>query len=267
MKQSFIFIPALLRLLCFIVIAAPISLHAQGALTSSLRSTPSEIEREDSRVTQLIARSEDYFGKGTLNLKDNRLAEARDDFDKAVDVVLESGMDVRGNPHLRDFYHKLVERIYREEVPVQGVQQSVIAQNNPQSGATLVQASVQSGNGPSSAAQVAQNTPPRVGFREQKFEPSPLDELSKLELTKEESQVTTEEVAALAEATQSVKLGIQPHPLIQGWINFYQGRGRGTETRDRKREHRAGCFAAPGSPSASGGGANVKVMENRVSLA
>lgn len=231
MKQKFLFIPAILRLLCFVVIAAPVSLHAQGALTSSLRTTPNEIEREDARVTQLIARSEDYFGKGTLNLKDNRLAEARDDFDKAVDVVLESGMDVRGNPRLREFYHKLVERIYREEVPVQGIQQSVIAQNAPSNSgnATLVQASVQSGGAQSSGStQVAQNTPPRVGFREQKFEPSPLDELSKIELTKEEAEVTTEDVAELAEATQTVKLGIQPHPLIQGYINYYQGRGRGT---------------------------------------
>jgi membrane-bound lytic murein transglycosylase D len=107
------------------------------------------------------------------------------------------------------------------------LQQSVVAQSTPSnsSSATLVQASVQSGSGQSP---VAQNTPPRVGFREQKFEPSPLDELSKLELTKEESQVTTGRGRGTREATQTVKLGIQPHPLIQGYINYYQGRGRGT---------------------------------------
>jgi membrane-bound lytic murein transglycosylase D len=140
-------------------------------------------------------------------------------------------MDVRGNPRLRDFYMQLVERIYREEVPVQSVQPSVVAVNTNTGGASLVKAAVQDGVQSSSAqqeTQVAQNTAPRVGFREQKFEPSPLDELSKLQLTKEEEQVTTEEVAKLEEATQSIKLGIQPHPLIQGFINYYQGRGRAT---------------------------------------
>src|SRR4028118_96290 len=106
MKQSFpiSFFPRLLLLAIFFT---PVATQAQGALTSSLRTTPNEIEREDARVTQLIARSEDAFNKGKLNLQDNRLVEARDDFDKAIDVILESGMDVRGNPRLRDFYMQL----------------------------------------------------------------------------------------------------------------------------------------------------------------
>lgn len=226
MRQSFP-APFFLRSLTFALIFTPVAANAQGSLPSSLRTTPSDIEREDPRVTQIIARAEDHFTKGKLNLQDNRLAEARDDFDKAVDAILEAGMDVRGNPRLRDFYAQLVERIYREEVPVQGVQTTVVAQNT-QGGASIVKASAQSGQNNPAQDQVAQNTAPRVGFREQKFEPSPLDELSKLKLTQEEVAVTQEEVAQLAEATQTVKLGIQPHPLIQGFINYYQGRGRGT---------------------------------------
>ncbi len=232
MKISFPVVSTrIVRLLSFAIILSPIGAYAQGALTSSLRTTPNEIEREDTRVAQLITRAEDHFNKGKLNLQDNRLAEARDDFDKAIDAVLESGLDVRGNPRLRDFYLQLVERIYREEVPVQTQTAAVLAQNNAQAtgGATLVKASTQnSPQGATQEPQVAQNTPPRVGFREQKFEPSPLDELSKLKLTEEEEKVTTEEVAKLEEATQSIRLGIQPHPLIQGFINYYQGRGRGT---------------------------------------
>ncbi len=38
---------------------------------------------------------------------------ARTEFDKAVDAVLESGMDVRSNPKLQTFYLQLVERVYR----------------------------------------------------------------------------------------------------------------------------------------------------------
>lgn len=226
MKRSFpsprMFRSVSLALLCA---AAPVAANAQGSLPSSLRTTPNEIEREDARVAQLVARAEDHFNKGRLNLQDNRLLEARDDFDKAVDAILESGMDVRGNPRLRDFYNQLVERIYREEVPVQGAPATSVLAQNTQGGASVVKAGVQNPD----PQQVAQNQTPRTaGFREQKFEPSPLDELSKLELTKEETQVTQEEVAQLEEATQSVRLGIQPHPLIQGFINYYQGRGRAT---------------------------------------
>lgn len=218
----------IIRSLSLAFILAPAAVQAQGSLAPSIRTTPNEVEREDARVTQLVARAEDFFNKGKLNLADNRLLEARDDFDKAVDVILESGMDVRGNPRLREFYHQLVERIYREEVPVQSVQTTVVAANTQptQGGATMVP--VSTGSVQSQQTQVAQNTAPRAGFREQKFEPSPLDELSKLQLTEEEKEVTTEEVAQLEEATRTVKLGIQPHPLIQGFINYYQGRGRTT---------------------------------------
>jgi membrane-bound lytic murein transglycosylase D len=67
------------------------------------------------------------------------------------------------------------------------------------------------------------------GFlREQKFEPSPLDELSRLELTNEEKQVTTEDVAKLEEAKSAVDFGFNSNTLIQQYLNYYQGRGRAT---------------------------------------
>ncbi len=95
------------------------SIFAQVPSASSLRATPNEVEREDARITQIINRAEDHFNQGILNLKDNKREQARDEFDKAVDSILESGLDVRSNPRLRDYYLQLVERIYREEVPLQ----------------------------------------------------------------------------------------------------------------------------------------------------
>lgn len=215
---------------------------AQAPSASSLRSTPNEIEREDTRVTQIIQRAEDYFTKAKLNLKDSRLAQARDDFDKSVDTVLESGMDVRGNPRLRDYYLQLVERIYREEVPTAaGGAQNVLVKNATPAGsagdamstninlaglgAASLMVSAQTGQ----VAQDTQTVAPQIGFREQKFEPSPLDDLSRLELTKEEQNVTTEEVAELEEVVKStVDFGFRPNPLVQQFINYYQGRGRAT---------------------------------------
>jgi membrane-bound lytic murein transglycosylase D len=64
---------------------------------------------------------------------------------------------------------------------------------------------------------------------EQKFEPSPLDDLRNLKLDEKESNVSEEEVAKLeTEIKNSLDFDFKPHPLVQGFINYYQGRGRGT---------------------------------------
>jgi membrane-bound lytic murein transglycosylase D len=150
------------------LVATAASSYAQIPAASSARSIPTEFEQSEVRVTQIIARAEDHFRKGKLNLEDSKREQAREEFDKAVDSILESGFDVRASQKLQTYYLELVERIYREEVPLQ-----------------------QPVNASTSSMQVAQNTqtqepatqkapPSQIGFRDQKFEPSPLDELSKL---------------------------------------------------------------------------------------
>ena len=180
---------------------------------SSARTIPTEIEKSDARVSQIIGKAEDHFRKGKLNLEDNKREQARDEFDKAIDTILDSGLDVRANQRLQAFYFEIVERIYREEVPVGVtptplVQSTLVAQNTP--------------------ATQAQNEPPQIGFREQRFEPSPLDELSKLVLTPDELNVSDSDVFALEQAKQNVNFSFNINPLIQQYINYYQGRGRPT---------------------------------------
>lgn len=180
-----------------------------SADAQSLRDTKNEIERAEPIIQQIIDSAEKHFKQGELNLADNKLLAAREDFDKAVDTILESGIDVRSNPRLQNYYAQLVERVYREEVPT--------AQN---------------------ATQVSQNgktdpkktTPKRVqiGFVQQQFEPSPLDELSKLELTAEEKQVSESELATLEESKNAVNFHFTSNTMIQQFINYYQGRGRTT---------------------------------------
>jgi membrane-bound lytic murein transglycosylase D len=197
------------------LVAAPISCFGQIPAASSARSIPTEVEQSDVRITQIIGRAEDHFRKGKLNLEDSKREQARDEFDKAVDSILESGFDVRANQKLQTFYLELVERIYREEVPLQGpstpnnVAMTLVAQN-PQD----------------------QKTPPppaQIGFRDQKFEPSPLDELSKLVLTDSEKEVSGEDLVALEQSKQNVNFAFTLNPLIQQYINYYQGpRGRST---------------------------------------
>ena len=204
-----------------VIVSPSASVLAQTSSQSYLRSTPSEVEREDPRVAQIVERAEKHFNQGRLNLVDNKREQARDEFDKAVDTILESGIDIRSNPRLRDFYLQLVERVYREEVPSTQLQTASgrveIASVTQQQGPLPVGA-------PPVKAQV-----PQVGFRDQKFEPSPLDELSKLVLTDDERNVNPEDVEALGEtARASVGFAFKPNALIQQYINYYQGRGRGT---------------------------------------
>ena len=191
-----------------------VSLQAQqGSQQSYLRNTPSEIESADPRVQGIIAKAEDHFKKGELNLQDNKRTAAREEFDKAVDVVLESGMNVRANPKLERYYLELVERVYRYEVG------QAMPGARP---AQIVAVSQQTGGTPAPV-------PAEVGFVEQKFEPSPLDTLRTLELDKKEADVSDEDVAKLeSEIKNTLDFDFKPHPLVQGYINYYQGRGRAT---------------------------------------
>lgn len=195
-------------------VASSATIFAQIPAASSARAIPTEVEQADVRVTQIITRAEDHFRKGKLNLEDSKREQARDEFDKAVDSILESGFDVRASQKLQAYYLELVERIYREEVPLQ----TPVAPGNVTM--TLVAQNTQD-----------QKTPPpvaQIGFRDQRFEPSPLDELSKLVLNADETNVSGEDLAALEQSKQNVNFKFTLNPLIQGYINYYQGRGRST---------------------------------------
>src|SRR6201991_4925419 len=95
-----------------VLVASAASSFAQIPAASSARSIPTEVEQSEGRVGQIIARAEDHFRKGKLNLEDNKREQARDEFDRAVDSILESGLDVRASQKLQTYYLELVERIY-----------------------------------------------------------------------------------------------------------------------------------------------------------
>ncbi|MCA1556300.1 MAG: transglycosylase SLT domain-containing protein [Acidobacteria bacterium] len=204
------------------------TVYAQGLTVSSLRTTANDVERDNPRVLQIMETAEQHYKLGELNLKDKNMDAARTEFDKAVDSVLESGMDVRSNPKLQTFYLQLVERVYRMEVAMPPATAPTGGVQAPQ----FIAASTSAANDIPVVAQ-------QPGFvREQKFEPSPLDELSRLELTPEEKQVTTEDVAQLEEAKNAVDFGFESNTLIQGFIKYYQGRGRATMETGMRRSGR-----------------------------
>ncbi|HJT28764.1 MAG TPA: transglycosylase SLT domain-containing protein [Pyrinomonadaceae bacterium] len=211
-STSFPRLKACVALLMALVASAATAI-AQIPVASSARTIPSEVEQSEGRISQIVTRAEDHFRRGKLNLEDNKREQAREEFDKAIDSILESGFDVRASQKLQTYYLELVERIYREEVPTQqpnaAVNAQLVAQNTQTQDPKPVPA-------------------PQIGFRDQKFEPSPLDDLSKLVLTEDEKQVSNADIAALGEAQKNVNFTFTLNPLIQQYINYYQSRGRST---------------------------------------
>jgi membrane-bound lytic murein transglycosylase D len=200
----------------------PAIIQAQPA-GSAGRDIPTEIQKAEPRVDQVIERANDHFRKGKLNLEDNKREQARDEFDKAVDEILMSGLDVRANQRLQTFYLELVERIYREEVPM------IQVAPQPQQNATAVVA--QGAPNPKVESDIAKVERPKqvqIGFRQQGFDPSPLDPLSKLILNEEEKKVTESDIADLEQAKNALDFKFTLNPLVQQFINYYQGRGRST---------------------------------------
>ena len=212
MSASFPRLKAGVALLMALVASAATSV-AQIPVASSARTIPTEVEQSEGRIQQIITRAEDHFRRGKLNLEDNKREQAREEFDKAIDSILESGFDVRASQKLQTYYLELVERIYREEVPTQlpnaAVNTQLVAQNTQTQDQKPAPA-------------------PQIGFRDQKFEPSPLDDLSKLVLTEDEKQVSNADIVALEQSQKNVNFNFTLNPLIQQYINYYQSRGRST---------------------------------------
>jgi len=208
----------------------PAIIQAQIPGGSSAREIPTEVQKTDARVEQVIDRANDHFRKGKLNLEDSKREQARDEFDKAVDEILMSGLDVRASQRLQSFYLELVERIYREEVPLLAPQQNsapVVAKAPADPKAENVE-----------VAKVQEPKPQQqVGFVQQLFVPSAQDPLA-IALTDEERQVSDTQLAELEQAKNAIDFRFTVNPLVQQFINYYQGRGRSTMENGLRRSGR-----------------------------
>ena len=80
---------------------------------SSARDIPTEVQKSEGRVDQIIERANDHFRKGKLNLEDNKREQARDEFDKAVDEILMSGM-TRNVVEAEDLAQEVFIQLFRK---------------------------------------------------------------------------------------------------------------------------------------------------------
>ena len=229
--------------------------YAFGQVTSSSSSGRNDtktqiVEQSEAQVNQVTDKAGAHFKEGLSALKDNLRPQAGEKFNKSVEVFLYSTLNVQRNPKLSNCYNQLIETIYRIEFPsaqtpqirslsatcgwnienqtadeIVKIIQNPPAETNSEANKALI----------TSVVGGTQTDGGQVGFNEQKFEPSPLDELAKLELTPEEEQIENNPVAqqqlqyaVVAVANKSLGFSFQVHPMIQQFVNYYQGRGRST---------------------------------------
>ena len=139
-------------------------------------------------VTILIGNSDRHFEAGQKELALGHLERAKDEFDQALDTLLQSADGARGNPRLREHFDRLVDRI-----------------------SVLEQTALTTGD----------------GFSETKSEPAAIDALLAIETFESSSPKpsTAEAVAADLQST-SHDIPIPTNDRVLRYVELFQGRLR-----------------------------------------
>lgn len=212
--------------------------HASAQSTNA--SVNAVVRGVEAREAEVLAKAGTSFRQGLVNLRDGQRDDARQYFDDSIEAFLGDG--VKGS-RVTACYRELVDTIFLLEFP------------NPRRRPAIVQlvgtcgwkiepeladigAAAPVAPAETSGGQDAQGGSPSQpgGFAEQRHEVSPLDELARLELTADEADVDSPQaqrqfqLIEAAVSNKSLGFSFQVHPMIQQFINYYQGRGRSTMT-------------------------------------
>jgi membrane-bound lytic murein transglycosylase D len=74
-------------------------------------SAPHVPAREQQRVRVLIQQVEDAYARGEAEYRKGRLREAKQEFDRAVDLMLQCGIDIRSNAELQEEFDRIVDQV------------------------------------------------------------------------------------------------------------------------------------------------------------
>jgi len=139
-------------------------------------------------ITNLIDVSQQHFYAGERELKMGHLDRARAEFDRAVEVLLESPYGARTDARLREHFDRLVDRINAYEV-------TALAQGD--------------------------------GFVEKKYEPASIDELLKIAtFPKPAADAETEKVVKADLAATEHDVPIPQNGRVLAYVELFQGRLR-----------------------------------------
>ena len=96
--------------------AAPIPPQATAPAAPAVPQTPAAPDpppptKEQQHVTVLIQQVETAYARGDADYRKGMLAEAKVEFDRAIDLMLSSGLDIKGNPQLQDEFDRIVDQV------------------------------------------------------------------------------------------------------------------------------------------------------------
>ena len=221
---------------------------------SAVTAQTAEILGAQAQINKILEDSGRHFKDGMAAMKAGRRSESGEKFDRSVETFLLSTINIQRDAKLQACYAQLIETVYRLEFPSDAqppqfralsatcgwkwnegdvkladeVAQLVKPVKKVPNNDTSVVAAVVPVTGAVDPVQF-------VGFNSQSFEPSPLDELSRLELTADEQDIENNPIAQqqyqyiqYAVSNRSLGFAFQVHPMIQQYINYYRGRGRTT---------------------------------------
>ena len=212
-----------------LVLQLPLTGFAQIRTGAASPNQSQQVELQDrSAIQKVIDQSTTLLQDGDRYFSEGNLKEARKAYDRAIDTILEAGIDVRLDTNLSRHYQFLVDHIFQRQLAASRsrgnpAQPEVVVQNNGDRSVTLQYASL-----PQSQQTQQQQQPSAKGFGQQSYEASPLDELAQIKLTDAELKDAT--AADVQNAAVAVGLDFQfkPNALVQSYINYYLGRGRTT---------------------------------------
>lgn len=211
-----------------LILQLPLAGFAQIRTGAASPNQPQQVELQDrSAIQKVIDQSTLFLQDGDRYFNEGNYKEARKAYDRAIDTILEAGIDVRLDTNLSRHYQFLVDHIFQRQLlasksRVNSAQPEVVVQNNGDRSVTLQYASLPQGQ------QTQQQQPTTRGFGQQAYEASPLDELAQIKLTDAELKDATAADVQNAAAAVQLDFEFKPNALVQSYINYYLGRGRAT---------------------------------------
>ena len=84
---------------------------APAAIPEPQQPAPPQVNPQQEKVQALIAQVEKAYSQGEANYKRGQLPEAKANFDRAVDLMLSSDLDVKTTPQLQDEFDRIVDAV------------------------------------------------------------------------------------------------------------------------------------------------------------
>jgi membrane-bound lytic murein transglycosylase D len=91
--------------------APPLAAQQTTAQAPTAAAPTRQLTAQQQRVRALIRQVDQAYAQGQSAYRKGNLADAKTDFDRAVDLMLQSGIDIKGDSQLQDEFDKIVDGV------------------------------------------------------------------------------------------------------------------------------------------------------------